>query len=48
MAQQAALQLGRALAAPFVGVATWYNRTAQSHPFGVGVLTTGLKVGGLL
>lgn len=34
---------GRLLIAPFAGVARWYNRTAQSHPFTVGVITTGLK-----
>lgn len=34
---------GRLLLAPFAGVAKWYNRTAQSHPFTVGVITTGLK-----
>lgn len=32
-------QLGRLAMAPL----TWYNRTAQKHPFAVGVITTGLK-----
>lgn len=31
------------LLAPFTGVCSWYNRTAQQHPFAVGVVTTGLK-----
>ena len=41
MAQLAAA--GRMLLSPFTGMASWYNRTAQSHPFTVGVVTTGLK-----
>ena len=41
MAQLAAA--GRMLLSPFTGVASWYNRTAQSYPFTVGVVTTGLK-----
>lgn len=41
MAQLA--QAGRLLLSPFTSVAGWYNRTAQSYPFTVGVVTTGLK-----
>ena len=41
MAQLAAA--GRLVLAPFTGMASWYNRVAQSHPLTVGVITTGLK-----
>ncbi|PRW44428.1 peroxisomal membrane family [Chlorella sorokiniana] len=41
MAQIAAA--ARKLISPFASVASWYNRTAQSHPLTVGVITSGLK-----
>ena len=34
---------GRTLLMPLTGLAGWYNRSAQSHPLLVGVLTTGFK-----
>lgn len=41
MSQIAAV--GRALLSPFTGAGRWYNETAKAHPFGTGVMTTGLK-----
>jgi len=34
---------GRMILAPFVGVASWYNSTAKSHPLATGIITSGLK-----
>ncbi|KAI3428562.1 hypothetical protein D9Q98_007384 [Chlorella vulgaris] len=37
------VQFGRMLVAPLTGMASWYNKTAQLHPLGTGMITTGLK-----
>lgn len=37
------LQIGRTLFSPVLGAASWFNSTAQAHPFATGVIFTGLK-----